>query len=727
MASPLAHDDPARIGAYELIARLGSGGMGTVYLGRSAGGRVVALKTVHAEFAGQPEFRTRFQLEADTARIVGGRYGATVVDADPWAEVPWLATEYVIGPPLEDAVALSGPLPEHSVRALGAALCQALAQLHRSDVVHRDLKPSNVLLTAAGPKLIDFGIARAMGDDRLTHTGAAVGTPAFMSPEQATGQEHTAAGDVFALAGVLLFAATGHGPFGGGTHADLLYRVRYSEPDLDGLPEPLRPVLDRCFAKEAAYRPGVTELADLLHDGGGEFADHLPDSVLADIARRSTAIWRVQPQRLPDPSYAVTSPAYRAMSRPSRRTMLSMAGGGVLALGAAGGGWAWLNRSGSSGGSAADAEGSTRSPGEPPRMAWDHRPGEEQNVPLAAAGSLVAVMSGNGLTALDAKSGKEHWTNPDLGSSDNQQLIGDGKRLYVLSEAEDSSFGIASVNLTTGNVGTPVATFPGMGIGDTKFLACHGRTLYFLTRDGLETKKENHWFVVGLDLATGRKRWQRAVAGPDTWGLGDDALGSATGTHVVLTFPARATARDARTGKQLWSGALPAPRTTSECVEPGLPALSERFAVFGSGELVALRLSDGKVAWRFGAGRTPGKEVEKDDRYYGDPTIHDGVVYVCEMGRQLIAVGLDTGELLWEEKGGAPPTYAVRPVVGKKYIYTAPEMDNVWAHAVDRRTHTAAWSFQGPNGDGFFISDFLSHGGRLISHRGGVVCAIPLE
>ncbi|WP_232542696.1 serine/threonine-protein kinase [Streptomyces sp. QHH-9511] len=238
MLSPLTHDDPAAIATYRLLARLGSGGMGTVYLARSPGGRTVALKTVHARLAADPAFRTRFRLETDAARIIGARHGAAVVDADPLAETPWLATEYVLGPPLDDAVALAGPLPEPTVRALGAALAGGLAQLHSSDVVHRDLKPSNVLVTAYGPKIIDFGIARAAGDDHLTRTGAAAGTPAFMSPEQAGGQEHTPAGDVFALAGVLVFAATGHGPFGTGAPADLLYRVRYADPDLTGLPRP---------------------------------------------------------------------------------------------------------------------------------------------------------------------------------------------------------------------------------------------------------------------------------------------------------------------------------------------------------------------------------------------------------------------------------------------------------------------------------------------------------
>ncbi|TGA87789.1 serine/threonine protein kinase, partial [Streptomyces palmae] len=236
MLFPLTHDDPVRIGRYRLVARLGGGGMGTVYLGRTPGGGTLAIKTVHARYAAQPDFRARFRLEIDAARVIGGRHGAQVIDADPFADLPWMATEYLIGPPLDQAVALAGPLPEPAVRALGTALCAALTQLHNSHVVHRDLKPSNILLTATGPKIIDFGIARAIGDTHLTRTGATAGTPAYMSPEQATGHEHTSAGDIFALAGVLTYAATGHPPFGTGQPADLLYRVRFTEPDLTGLP-----------------------------------------------------------------------------------------------------------------------------------------------------------------------------------------------------------------------------------------------------------------------------------------------------------------------------------------------------------------------------------------------------------------------------------------------------------------------------------------------------------
>ncbi|MFD4559943.1 protein kinase [Streptomyces sp. NPDC058469] len=163
--APLTHDDPVPLGPYRLIARLGSGGMGTVCVARAADGRTVALKTMHAAIATQLGARTRFRLEVDAARVIGNRFGGQVVDADPLGETPWLATEFVLGPALDEAVRGAGPLPERSVRALGAALCSAL---HRSDVVHRDLKPSNILVTAYGPKVIDFGIARAIGDDPLT-------------------------------------------------------------------------------------------------------------------------------------------------------------------------------------------------------------------------------------------------------------------------------------------------------------------------------------------------------------------------------------------------------------------------------------------------------------------------------------------------------------------------------------------------------------------------------
>jgi len=201
--------DPKRLGPYVLLGRLGSGGMGRVYLGRSRGQRLVAIKMIHAAYAGDPAFRSRFRREVTAARTVGGFWTASVVDADPDAPTPWLATEYVPGPSLAAVIAANGPLPEESVWVLAAGLAEALAAIHAAGLVHRDLKPSNVLLATDGPRVIDFGISLAAEATSLTAVGSAIGTPGFLSPEQANGGEVGPASDVFSLGAVLAYTATG--------------------------------------------------------------------------------------------------------------------------------------------------------------------------------------------------------------------------------------------------------------------------------------------------------------------------------------------------------------------------------------------------------------------------------------------------------------------------------------------------------------------------------------
>ncbi|TWV40017.1 serine/threonine protein kinase [Streptomyces misionensis] len=237
----LAGDEPAAVGPYRLIGRLGAGGMGRLYLGRSAGGRTVAVKIVHPHLALDEEFRARFRREVAAARRVGGAWTAPVLDADPDAPVPWVATAYAAGPSLAAAVTETGPLPEHTVRALAAGLAEALTAVHALGLVHRDVKPSNVLLTLDGPLLIDFGIARATdGTASLTATGASVGSPGYMSPEQILGKTVTGAADVFSLGAVLTYAATGRSPFPGDSSAALLYKVVHEAPELGPLSGDLR-------------------------------------------------------------------------------------------------------------------------------------------------------------------------------------------------------------------------------------------------------------------------------------------------------------------------------------------------------------------------------------------------------------------------------------------------------------------------------------------------------
>ena len=227
----LVSGDPRRIGPYQLEARLGSGGMGRVYLGRSPGGRHVAIKVIRPELAEDADFRARFAREVAAARKVSGIFTASVVDADLDGPVPWLATSYVAGPSLAVVVAYRGPLPAASVLALAAGLAEGLAAIHASGVVHRDLKPANVLLAEDGPRLIDFGISRSLEAVALTRTGIVVGSPGFMSPEQADGREVGPPSDIFSLGAVLAFAATGKGPFGDGTTPALLYRVVCTQPN----------------------------------------------------------------------------------------------------------------------------------------------------------------------------------------------------------------------------------------------------------------------------------------------------------------------------------------------------------------------------------------------------------------------------------------------------------------------------------------------------------------
>ncbi|WP_143658233.1 protein kinase domain-containing protein [Embleya scabrispora] len=260
-------DDPARIGPYRIERRLGQGGMGRVYLGRSASGRAVAVKVVRPDLAEHADFRRRFAREVAAARAVSGAFTAAVVDAAPDAPSPWLATVYVDGMALSDAVARYGPWPVGPLRALGAGLAEALAAIHAVGVIHRDLKPSNVMLAADGPKVIDFGISRAVEASVLTRTGSTVGSPGFMSPEQCADREVGEPSDVFSLGAVLAFAGRGSGPFGHGSVPALLYRVVHDAPDLDGVPAPLVPLVSACLDKSPTARPTAAEvLAELAID-----------------------------------------------------------------------------------------------------------------------------------------------------------------------------------------------------------------------------------------------------------------------------------------------------------------------------------------------------------------------------------------------------------------------------------------------------------------------------
>ncbi len=301
MLQELQRGDPRSIGPYQLVGQLGSGGMGRVFLGRSIGGRLVAVKVIRSDLAADPDFRVRFRREVAAARRVSGLYTAVVVDADVDADEPWLATAYVAGPSLAEAIRDHGPLPPASALALAAGLAESLVAIHKVGVVHRDLKPSNVLLAEDGPRLIDFGISRAAESTSVTRAGFVIGSPGFMSPEQAQGGEVGPPSDMFSLGAVLVFAATSEPPFGSGSTAALVFRVVFEPPQLDEVPDQLRPLVERCLAKDPSQRPTASELLTEIGAMQPE-AGWLPESVASALrGSKAQVVTELPPSAPPTP------------------------------------------------------------------------------------------------------------------------------------------------------------------------------------------------------------------------------------------------------------------------------------------------------------------------------------------------------------------------------------------------------------------------------------------
>ncbi|MFD8635202.1 protein kinase [Streptomyces sp. NPDC059533] len=380
---PLGPSDPPRVGPYTLLGRLGAGGMGAVYLGRSPGGRTVAVKLVRPELAADPGFRARFRAEVTAARAVSGAFTAPVVDADPDGPAPWMATAYVPGVPLGRAVALAGPLPRTALRALAAGIAEALESIHAAGLTHRDLKPGNVLLALDGPHVIDFGIARSVDGTVLTAAGTVLGTPGYMSPEQATAGRVGPASDVFSLGTTLAFAARGVGPFDGGRNVDVLERVVREEADLSAVPEDLRPLVAGCLSKDPADRPTPREVVEYVAGGAATppVGAWLPP-VLTAVIEAAAAV--MAPEVAPSPAPPGPSLSPPLPSFPPGPPPQSPSG----ASGASG-------TSGTSG--TADAPGTPSGPKSGPEDAEPGRPSRRALLFGVAGGAVALAGGGTGL------------------------------------------------------------------------------------------------------------------------------------------------------------------------------------------------------------------------------------------------------------------------------------------------------------------------------------------
>lgn len=307
---PLRSGDPKGVGRYRFLGRLGAGGMGLVCLGRGPDDRLVAVKLIHEDIAADPDYRRRFAREVRAAATVQARFTAAVVDADPEAQQPWYATEYIDGPTLGQVVRRTGPLTERALRALAAGLAEAVAAFEAAGLVHRDLKPDNILLAADGPKVIDFGIARGENDSLLTRAGSVLGSPGYMSPEQIAGQRAKTASDVFSLGAVLAFAGQAAGPFGDGPAESRMYMTKFGDPDVSGMPTAMRDPVLRCLAKEPRDRPKPSELVSWWSVRADELG------TLIEVGRGPGAVSGESARPTGDRMYGASSPQNDEVAAP---------------------------------------------------------------------------------------------------------------------------------------------------------------------------------------------------------------------------------------------------------------------------------------------------------------------------------------------------------------------------------------------------------------------------
>ncbi|MFG3407714.1 protein kinase [Streptomyces sp. NPDC048142] len=535
---------PQYAGAYRLEACLGSGGMGVVHLARSASGMQLAVKVVHAPYAADPEFRARFRQEVAAARRVSGAFTAPVVDADPEAGRPWMATLYIPGPTLAEQVKRNGPMSPAGLRRLTAGLAEALRDIHRAGVVHRDLKPSNVLLTDGGPKVIDFGISRPYDSDLRTETGKLIGSPPYMAPEQfQRPREVGPPADVFALGAVIVHAATGRGPFDSESPYIVAYQVVHDQPDLGGVPEDLAPLVARCLAKDPAGRPTPDEVMEAL----------LPPSYDADAfvpaQRRGAVVAAAVPSAAErDGSEAAThvraAPVVRRRRLPRARLVVAAA---LLVAGAGVGAYAvWGGGTGVSrpepGRAAEGGEGKDAGAVTPWRTGL--RTSGSATPVCSTAGSGAALycsVAGTGTARIDPADGRVVWSARSSSTrADHAPIVSGG---VVLSTGPDGRLRAFDPVKGTAVRDTTLSASPGGA-----FPA--GDTLLAVADDGT---------VTALDGASGTHRWKGPLAGHTRPGfaLYDGASGLAYAfEHAPSGGSTLVTAVDAVSGRASWQRRL---------------------------------------------------------------------------------------------------------------------------------------------------------------------------
>ncbi|MFD6275063.1 serine/threonine-protein kinase [Streptomyces sp. NPDC060209] len=678
----LRGDDPAEIGGYPLEARLGSGGMGTVFLARTSSGRPVAIKLIHQQFAGDDEFRIRFQQEVAAARRVSGAFTAAVVDAAPEAERPWMATTYIEGQTLAQRIATKGPLNGAELRRLAIGLAEALRDIHRVGVVHRDLKPSNVVLSPEGPRVIDFGISRAVDQQTLTMTGRVIGTPPFMSPEQLQAPRGVGPrSDVFSLGTLLVYSATGHGPFDADSPYMTAYQVVHEEPSLGAVPGALRAVVESCLDKEPEGRPSADELLVLLRDLPADLGGTDANEVGAGRTRDMITQHHFAAPATPAPNAPTTAPAgpgtgstgtligrrLRRRWRPVLAAAVAVAaiGGGVAAMQAGGFG----GHGGGDKGNSVAAPGATLPDGfEPWRKTVQ---GGREDIPdelrcVARGDALFCGGGGVVATRIKALDGSRVWTAK--------------------------------------SPGVPVQGMHMVGATDDTVLGYR-----FAAEDAPQDPPSE---VVAIDAKNGRELWSvpSGAQSMAVTGRSQDAIVFGSAVVTVDASTSRFEARDAHSGEVTWTTSFPAGKQcapvpvgpqlfamcatglevdASEVRHPTLYTVDRASGTLGkpiavNGPAVPMGVADGRLVLlqvhmegTALAGYDGVARVDPTSRkvtysrlaktYAGTPGMADGTVYVSGQTGLVTALDPVTGRKKWSRQTGVEG--ASGPVAGADALY----------------------------------------------------------
>ncbi|MFB8776613.1 protein kinase domain-containing protein [Streptomyces broussonetiae] len=623
---------PEYAGHYRLESCLGSGGMGVVHLARSTSGMKLAVKVVHAEFARDPEFRGRFRQEIAAARRVSGAFTAPVVDADPDAGRPWMATQFIPGPTLAEQVKRNGAMAPEQLRRLMAGLAEALRDIHRVGVVHRDLKPSNVLLAEDGPKVIDFGISRPKDSELRTETGKLIGTPPFMAPEQfRRPREVGPAADIFALGSVMVHAATGRGPFDSDSPYVVAYQVVHDEPDLTGVPENLAPLISRCLAKEPEDRPGPDELMRELRSVSAAY-----DTQTFIPAQRTGEEVREAPEAEPEP---VAEPERRRAGGLRGRAVAVAAGAVGLAVIAA------LASAQLLGGDEQRHKDGGAAPAARVFQGWEAAPAEDSGTPQCSYGTEQLLCSQPGLVfALDPAEGRLLWRHTDSGDrTDPPALAGGLVQTGLLQNNR-----ITALDPATGKNRWQRSMPPFTGLQHT------GGGLLLTHTDGT---------VSGIDGASGDTRWRHPIAGhkaPYFVSFTEDPLAYAV-SRSDDGQSTRVTAVDPDTGGVRWDVRL------DGALQPiGVHGGSVFFLSVGEVE-------EAKSVVRYtprGGARQQVKLPVPIELARG--TVRGNVAYLMGVGGSLVAVDLELGKLLWTLETGV--SRGSSPAADGRHVYvTTPD------------------------------------------------------